>query len=888
MQINELIQGLSAKLEQSRIVFWHDAEHGFLEDIDSIISSLTDQNKEDKLKGIELLPDNLTILKMTDESILETKKKIEFDEPNQKFLLYFSENEPTPENDWLLDIRLYSETFFADRSSMLLNELGIPKISLKEHIKNRNAFFGNKKRIAGLKKWVTENEDELSLDRKMIAVTVSSDSAELDSILLTLLDEYAKNINANIDESSLSLWKALNKYELSDSLWTLLDSAYGYRTPEPSLEDFVFKLFCTDYSRQINADDKAWLSNNLLQTGAGQANAMAFMSSWRDSRTYADSYAQIAGLLAYKLEIKAKSANYRPAQMVDCQTFEEIEQNIIIGLVDSLIEKGGDIESAQFDAIVSRRSFGYWAKLKTDYESIYSALGSAKELMQIRSEYAGGFSFNSAREMYNAYVDDLYKFDQAYRLFSEKVNFTLSKGWEILRGLKEEVENLYINWYLHELGLAWDQHLEEENLLESWKLEDIPNQYDFYNQQVQTILTGTQIKRVFVIISDAFRYEIAHELDSIINNEKRFKSDLSTQLGVLPSYTQLGMASLLPHKSLYYDNKGNSTVFVDEVSSQGLIQRNKILQSVGGVAVSSKDLMNWNNEEGREKVRNASVVYIYHDTIDAIGDKQGSEHKTFEACRDAINELKSMVGRVINRLNGSRVIITADHGFLFQNKKLTTTDKTGIDVRSAMTNENKKRYIVGRELRSDEPHWKGKISNTANGAIGEDKEVEFIIPKSSQRFHFSGGAQFVHGGAMLQEICVPVITVRELPKEQVAKYEKTPVGVISAKQSIKFVNNIDKVSFIQTDAVSSEHNPRKLHIYIVDTQGVEVSSKETLVFGSSSSNMDERRQEATLSLIGSNFNRNDKYALVLLDADTNTEYTRYDVTIDLAIQDEFF
>ena len=93
------------------------------------------------------------------------------------------------------------------------------------------------------------------------------------------------------------------------------------------------------------------------------------------------------------------------------------------------------------------------------------------------------------------------------------------------------------------------------------------------------------------------------------------------------------------------------------------------MQSVGGVAVTSKDLMNWNNEEGREKVSNASVVYIYHDTIDAIGDKQGSEHKTFEACRDAMNLLKSSVNRIINRLNGSRVIITADHGFLFQNKE---------------------------------------------------------------------------------------------------------------------------------------------------------------------------------------------------------------------------
>ena len=141
---------------------------------------------------------------------------------------------------------------------------------------------------------------------------------------------------------------------------------------------------------------------------------------------------------------------------------------------------------------------------------------------------------------------------------------------------------------------------------------------------------------------------------------------------------------------------------------------------------------------------------------------------------------------------------------------------------------------------------------------------------------------------MLQEICVPIITVRELQKEQIAKYEKMPVGVISAKQSIKFVNNIDKVSFIQTDAVNAEYNPRKLHIYIVDSNGLEVSSKETLVFGSSSSNMDERKQEATLSLIGSSFSRNNKYTLILLDADTNTEYARYDVTIDLAIQDEFF
>ncbi|MDI4746048.1 PglZ domain-containing protein, partial [Salmonella enterica subsp. enterica serovar Kentucky] len=41
--------------------------------------------------------------------------------------------------------------------------------------------------------------------------------------------------------------------------------------------------------------------------------------------------------------------------------------------------------------------------------------------------------------------------------------------------------------------------------------------------------------------------------------------------------------------------------------------------------------------------RNASVVYIWHDTIDAMGDKAATEDKTFEACRSAITELKDLV-----------------------------------------------------------------------------------------------------------------------------------------------------------------------------------------------------------------------------------------------------
>jgi hypothetical protein len=65
-------------------------------------------------------------------------------------------------------------------------------------------------------------------------------------------------------------------------------------------------------------------------------------------------------------------------------------------------------------------------------------------------------------------------------------------------------------------------------------------------------LDGDPDRRVVVIISDAFRYEAAEELFRAMNGTDRYKAKLESMLGVLPSYTALGMAALLPHKQLTY------------------------------------------------------------------------------------------------------------------------------------------------------------------------------------------------------------------------------------------------------------------------------------------------------------------------------------------------
>jgi len=54
----------------------------------------------------------------------EAKIRMEREDPERRYLVYAPSEEPDYESDWLLDIRLYSRSFRADRASIILDQLG--------------------------------------------------------------------------------------------------------------------------------------------------------------------------------------------------------------------------------------------------------------------------------------------------------------------------------------------------------------------------------------------------------------------------------------------------------------------------------------------------------------------------------------------------------------------------------------------------------------------------------------------------------------------------------------------------------------------------------------------------------------------------------------------
>jgi len=706
--------------EGQRIVFWNDPEREFLETLPSIALS------------------DVTTLRLDEIGALETKIRLEREDPVGKFLLYAPTEEPDYEEDWLLDIRLYSRSFRADRASILLQELGQVNQHLRTHIADRRKFFDAKERLQKIKSLVAPEDIAADLDRKMIAVVAKADQPELFNLVRTIFDAW-NEAGDEIDlDDTPAVWSQIEKFDLDVPFWRMVKTAFGYEEENPTLKMLLLRLMLTDYAHQLKGDVPQSI-HGLLLPHTGWSNAVVCLAQWRDSSSKGTSYDRLSSEAAAILKIEDDLPKLEIDQLIDVMTFLAVEKRIASNLRERVQTTADTINADDVRAIATRRQSGHWASLtvadspdapRHALHSVYDALVAAADFFALRNLHKSGFDYPDAASMYWAYEKELYCFDQLYRHFCESADTAEAAGWSILKPLRTDVEAHYVNWYLTSLALAWGKFIEPHGgLLSKWQIDDVQNQHRFYDHNVRPWLDEGENRRAFVIISDAFRYEAAQELTTELNGKYRFEATLSSQLGVLPSYTALGMASLLPHKRLAY--KGTD-VLVDSKSSIAS-ERDGILQAVSGLACKYDELMAKKKDEGREFVKDKRVVYIYHNTVDAVGDDGKTEGHTFEAVRRAIDELAALVGYIVNNLNGHHIVVTADHGFLFTETARVETDKSTLKDKPDNTILAKKRYLIGLKLSDHDAAWHGKLSVTA----GADGDMEFWIPKGANLFHFA-------------------------------------------------------------------------------------------------------------------------------------------------------
>ena len=344
---------------------------------------------------------------------------------------------------------------------------------------------------------------------------------------------------------------------------------------------------------------------------------------------------------------------------------------------------------------------------------------------------------------------------------------------------------------------------------------------------------------------------------------------------VSPSVTSVGMASLLPHKELKVDK--NLNVTVDGNSCGDLLSRDKILKArnENNVALSFDEVAKAGKTRVRELLQGKNIVYIYHNQVDARGDKQASENEVFNACAEAIDEIVKLIRKLTGDISATRFFVTADHGFLYKRNKLQESDKITIQQKEICTYENK-RFLITQSKASQE----GLISR-----MMAYMDHFVTTPIGADIFAVGGaGSNYVHGGSSLQEMLVPVVDVRTAKGKQDYDY----VDVILASVSRKVTNLIAHFDFIQTEAVSDVVKARNLIAYFATEDGEKISFDVPIVANIKSDAPDKRTFHEKFTLKSREYRRSDKYYMHIADAnDEKNILHSYEFMIDIAFVDDF-
>ena len=786
-------ESLDAALSRRRVVLWYDANGEWASEFESYQPASAEKLK---VEGNEF----------------SVKVTISRAPLAQHFLLYLPSAKPPEPQNWLLDLLLAGHEFTADRASLDIQDAGLT-LEFKELAQQHKAFFRSPVRTSKLKELLRPNDDEVAVRLKMLAV-LAKQPPDIDKLLLHAFSQLDP-ANPDADDPVEALY---GSHQLSRHFWQAVGEKFGYRCPEPNLRDFSVALF--------NSVSGIGPSGELLP------HARVFQSIWKDSlsarkafETWSD---HLAGVLRVEEQLNDASDSYDPD---DDDSYELIERFVLSRLLLRFQSNASDADL--LEAIRNRSSSCWFQKHQHGYRALEQAITFRSLLAK------ADLQVPSFEEGLQRYCNGWWRLDQAYRRCIHHARAYQQPG--LLKPLRDWLEAQYVNNVLLPLTNRWSDQVAG---LSSWGSEVLPRQKEFHMRYVHAPLRSQGLKRLFVVISDALRYEAARDFADRLTSQagKGWQAEVDALLGALPTFTQLGMAALLPGAQLGL-NPADATALVDGQSATGTENRSKILKSYANGrarAILAEDFLNLtSSKEGAELTRDHDLIVIYHNRIDRIGDKRESEADTCLAVEHAFEDLE-LILRKIASLKGSQAVITADHGFLFQQEPVAANDRSQFPAAKELTFKNR-RFALGTGIQASAGQ---KVFSAA--ALGLGGSWEAVFPLGLDRYPRSGsGSRFVHGGTSLQEVVVPVIRLRRERKVETRVVEaellRVPAKVTTGRLSF---------GLFQLEPVEPRKRlPLRLRIGLyAKADGALLCAHRTVLLDSAASEAREREQQVILEL----------------------------------------
>lgn len=846
MDLQNIQDQLNTEFSKSdiRIIFWFDDKGEY----------------EDEVSELQL--DNAKLHILNGNNWLYSKWLLNESDTEGKYLVYAPFSKPNDAENPLADMYYYSVPYYTDRVSQMSQEIGIDN-RFKEHLAQYSNFWKNKIRIEKFKELGIDHFNVETIDIGLIAVLTDVKTPNFEEIIRKLL--------LNDDEAYM---KALEDNGLLEKFWKLCEKYFGYQSEKPNIDDLAACMLLTYASMTLKDTLPAVLKSYVLKK---KNDVVVFVRNLMDNVLYQEAYDALSEKVDKTLRVvtriredlkkDADKSNDQSAQLLDianCDAFRELDQILIDWALDQLND---EILDAQIDGMslaqIAEQRTAKACHFGNVYKNEYQAIKYAYQMMKAVSvlEVTGDI-----KAMVADYQKQTYLIDSYYRWFYSA--YDCIEDTERFARVRERIENMYSFTYLQKVTPKWNQELTDDMMADT----GLKRPEDFYRNYLKAY-EGKN--RVIVIISDAFRYECAKELMEQLELDEKCTPKLECMISGLPSVTSVGMASLLPHKDLQVDEKLNVTV--DGQTCGDLASRDKILkaQNENNVALSFDEVASANKEKIRELLQKKNIVYIYHNQVDARGDKPASENEVFTACSEAIEEIHKLIKKLTSYISAPKFFITADHGFLYKRDKLQEFDKVSYD-QEICTYSNKRFLLTTQKV--NEPGMKSRMMAYMN-------QLYVTTPIGADIFKVAGGGQnYVHGGSSLQEMLIPVIELTTNTRAVAYDY----VDVLLTTVNRKVTNLITYFDFIQTEKVTDTMKARSLVAYFTTEDGEKISFDVPIVANSREDAPEKRTFHEKFTLKSREYKYGDKYYLVLADAnDEKNILQKYEFMIDIAFVDDF-
>jgi hypothetical protein len=413
-----------------------------------------------------------------------------------------------------------------------------------------------------------------------------------------------------------------------------------------------------------------------------------------------------------------------------------------------LLHAGELIAGSRFDealALVADREQSFWLDRNIERKAQWEATRRMAELGRIAVEVRKAVQqmTGDAAAWFEAYVskDGWFRLDLAQRRLEAWVANLDSEPEERPLGV---VRRAYED-ACHAMADGFHRALVKAG----WNVPGTLHQTGIWSE-----LVATRPTPVAYFLVDAMRFEMGVELAKRL--PKSSEVAVRAAVAALPSITPIGMAALQPGAAASFsvvEQGGKLGSRIDEAFLPDLGARKKhaAARVPKLVDLALDELLSLQASKLAKKVDGAQVVVVRSQEIDHAGETGF----TYQA-RQVMDTVIDNLARALRKLASAGIehaVVSADHGHLFFATDRDPSMRT--DAPGGHTVELHRRCWIGRGGATP-----SGCVRVAASMLGYASDLEFVFPVATGVFRAGGDLAFHHGGTSLQEMAIPVLTVR--------------------------------------------------------------------------------------------------------------------------------